>query len=62
LQENDIDGQLLLAIKSFYCQPEVCVRIDGKQLKAVPCGRWFQARVRFVSSTFHNLHELDRQA
>jgi len=27
------DGQLLLAIKSFYCQPEVYVRVNGKQSK-----------------------------
>ena len=27
--------------------------------KAVPCGRWTPARVRFVTSPFHCLHELD---
>ena len=31
LQEYDIDGQLLLAIKSLYRQPEFCVRVNGKQ-------------------------------
>ena len=30
-------------------------------IKAVPCGRWTLARVRFVTSLFHCLHELDRQ-
>jgi len=33
LQEYGIDGQLLIAIKCFYCQPEVCVRVNGKQSK-----------------------------
>jgi len=33
LQEYGIDSQLLFAIKSLYCQPEVCVRVSGKQLK-----------------------------
>ena len=28
LQEYGIDGQLLRAIKSFYCRPEVCVRVE----------------------------------
>ena len=31
LQEYGIDGYLLIAIKSFHCQPEICVRVDGKQ-------------------------------
>ena len=30
-QEYGVDGQLLRAIKSFYCRPEVCVRVNGKQ-------------------------------
>ena len=30
-------------------------------IKAVPCVRWTPARVRFVTSPFHCLHELDRQ-
>ena len=30
-------------------------------IKAIPCGRWIPARVLFVSSPFHCLHELDRQ-
>ena len=29
--------------------------------KSVPCERWTPARVRFVTSPFHCLHELDRQ-
>ena len=33
LQEYGVDGQLLRAIKSFYCRPEVCVRVNGKQSK-----------------------------
>jgi len=46
---------------AFYCQPEVCVRV-WCAIKVSLCGRWSQAKVRFISSTFHNLHELDRQA
>jgi len=38
LQEYGIDGQLLLAIKFFYCQPEVCVRVNGKQSKPFHVG------------------------
>ena len=38
----------------------ICVRVNGK-IKAVPCGRWTPPRVRFVTSLFHCLHELDRQ-
>ena len=30
-------------------------------IKAVPGGRWTPARVRFVTSPFYCLHELDRQ-
>ena len=33
LQENGVNGQLLRAINSFYCRPEVCVRVNGKQSK-----------------------------
>ena len=33
----------------------------GQAIKAVPCGRWTLARVRFVTSPFHCLHELDWQ-
>ena len=36
LQEYGVDGQLLRAIKSFYCRPEVCVRVNGKQSKPFP--------------------------
>ena len=31
MQEYGVNGQLLRAIKSFYCRPEVCVRVNGKQ-------------------------------
>ena len=31
LQEYGIDGRLLMAIKSVYCQPVVCVCVNGKQ-------------------------------
>ena len=30
-------------------------------IKAVPCGRWTPARVRFVISHFRCLYELDQQ-
>ena len=33
LRAFGVDGQLLRAITSFYCRSEVCVRINGKQLK-----------------------------
>ena len=33
LHEYGVNGQLLRAIKSFYCRPEVCVRVNGKQSK-----------------------------
>ena len=32
-QKYGVNGQLLRAIKSFYCRPEVCVRVNGKQSK-----------------------------
>ena len=38
LQEYGVNGQLLCAIKSFYCRPEVCVRINGKQSKPFHVG------------------------
>ena len=38
LQEYGIDGQMLLAIKSFYCQPEVCVRVNRMQSKPFHVG------------------------
>ena len=38
LPEYGVDGQLLHAIKSFYCRPEVCVRVNGKQSKPFHVG------------------------
>ena len=38
LLEYGIDGQLLRAIKSFYCRPEVCVWVNGKQSKPFHVG------------------------
>ena len=38
LHEYSVDGQLLRAITSFYCQPEVCVRVKGKQSKPFHVG------------------------
>ena len=38
LQEYGVDGQLLRAIKSFYCRPEVCVRVNGKQSRPLHVG------------------------
>ena len=61
LQEYGVNGQLLRAITSFYCKPEVCVRVNGKQSKPFHVGPWTPARVRFATSPFHCLHELDRQ-
>ena len=61
LQEYGVDGQLLRAIKSFYCRQEVCVRVNGKQSKPFHVGVGLRQWVRFVTSLFHCLHELDRQ-
>ena len=38
LQKYGVNGQLLRAIKSFYCIPEVCVRVNGKQSKPFHVG------------------------
>ena len=38
LQEYAVNGQLLRAIKSFYCRPKVCVRVNGKQSKPFHVG------------------------
>ena len=38
LQEYGVNGQLLRAVKSFYCRPEVCVRVNGKQSKPFHVG------------------------
>ena len=34
----ELNGQLLRAIKSFYCRPKVCVRVNGKQSKPFHVG------------------------
>ena len=44
LQEFGIDGNLLMAIKSLYCQLEVCVRVNGKQSKLFHVGVGFRQR------------------
>ena len=38
LQEYGVNDQLLRAIRSFYCRPEVCVRVNGKQSKPFRMG------------------------
>ena len=38
LLEYDVNRQLLRAIKSFYCRPEICVREHGKQSKSYYVG------------------------
>ena len=38
LQKYGVNGQLLRAIKSLYCRPEVCVRANGKQSKLFHVG------------------------
>ena len=53
LQQYGVNGQLLRAIKSFYCRPEVWCSDKWQAIKAVPYGRWTPARVRFVTSPFH---------
>ena len=50
-----------MAIQSLYCQPEVCVRVNGKQSKAFHVVLVFGKGV-FCHLPFHNIHELDGQA
>ena len=38
LRKYGVDGQLLCVIESFYCRPEVCVRVNGKQSKPFHVG------------------------
>ena len=38
LQKYGVNGHLLCAIKSFYCRPKVCVRVNGKQSKPFHVG------------------------
>ena len=46
LQENGVNGQMLCTIKSFYCQPEVCVQVNDKQSKPFHVGiRLWQGRI-----------------
>ena len=33
-----MDGDLLMAIKSLYGQPKICVRVNGKQSKSFHVG------------------------
>ena len=33
MQEYGVDGQFLRVVKSFYCLPVVCVRVNGKRAK-----------------------------
>ena len=62
LQEYGIDMHLSMAVKSLYCQPEVCGRVNGKPSKSFHVGVVFGKVFNFVTSPFHNLHELDGQA
>jgi len=50
-----VTGQLLLAIKSFYCQPQVCVCINSKQSKPFHVGIGLN-QVCVFSFSFHNLN------
>ena len=60
-QEYGVNGQLLRAIKSFLLPTGGLCSGKWQAIKTVPCGPWTPARVRFVTSPFHCLHELDRQ-
>ena len=55
LQEYGIGGHLLLTIKSHNSQPELCVRVNGKQSKSFHVS----VGLRFFTYPFHNLQELD---
>ena len=61
MQEYGIDGHLLIAIKSLYCHPEVCVCVNGKQSKSFHIVLVFGKGV-FCYPPFHNLREIDGQA
>ena len=62
LQEYGVGGQLLRAIKSLYCRPEVCVRVNDKQSKPFQVGVGLrQECVLSPLFFFHCLCELDRQ-
>ena len=62
LRKYGVNGQLLRAIKSFYCRPEVCVWVNCKQLKPfhVGIGLW-QGCNNFATSPFHCLNELSKK-
>ena len=49
LHEFGIDGHVLMAIKSLYCQHEVRVRVNGKQSKS------FHVNTVFYHLSFSNL-------
>ena len=49
-----------MVMKSFYCHPEVYVRINGKQSKSFHVG--VGLRQRLALSPFYNLHELGGRA
>ena len=62
LQHYGVDDQLLRDVKSLYCQTSISVLVNGKQSNLFQEGITFvSARVRFVTSPFYGLHELDRQ-
>ena len=53
---------VFLCFERYILQSNLSLCLGKLQaIKAVPCGRWTPARVRFVTSPFHCLHELDRQ-
>ena len=55
----NIDGHLLMVIKSLYCRSEVSVCVNSKQSKPF---HWSPERMCFVTSHFFNLNELSKQA
>ena len=61
LQEYGVDGQLLRAIKSFYCRPEVCVWVNGKQSKPFQVGVGLQQGCVLSPLLFIVYVQLDRQ-
>ena len=52
-----------MVIKSLYCQPEVCVRVNGQQSKLFHMSvglRQHPCKITLiVTSPFHTLHKLD---
>ena len=61
LRKYGVDDQLLRALKVNLLPTGNLYSGNWPAIKAVPCGRWTAARVRFDTSPFQRLDELVRQ-